>query len=123
MFDNFLGDYTIPAGATIVIAAFQVHRNPKYWGEDAHQFIPERFEPERFKKIHPYAYIPFTNGPRICIGWRYGMMFMKTLLANFLRKYEVTSPLKFEELEFELVITLKIVQKSMIAIKKRQTVD
>jgi cytochrome P450 len=55
------GEYTIPAGATIVVSAFNVQRNKKYWGEDANDFRPERFEPANFEKVHPYAYIPFTG--------------------------------------------------------------
>jgi cytochrome P450 len=55
------GDRVIPSGATIVIAAFAVQRNKEYWGEDADRFRPERFEPENFKKVPSYAYIPFTG--------------------------------------------------------------
>jgi cytochrome P450 len=58
---SFTGEYTIPAGATIIVDAFTVQRNKKYWGEDAGYFRPERFEPQNFEKIHPYAYIPFTG--------------------------------------------------------------
>lgn len=116
----FSGNYTIPSGATVLISSFQVQRNPKYWGEDANKFRPERFEPEAFKKVHPYAYIPFTGGPRICIGWRYGMMFMKTVLANVLRKYEIGSKLTFEELEYEFTVSMKVVQRAMITLSTRQ---
>lgn len=130
------GDYTVPANASIVVDTFTVQRSKQYWGEDADKFRPERFEPESFKKIHPYAFIPFTGknasshasrkynililgGPRICIGWRYGTLFVKSVLANFLRKYEVDTTLKYEELSFELLISMKVVQKCMITLKKR----
>lgn len=52
---------TIPEGSILFIFPFDVHRNPKYWGSDAHLFKPERFEPENIKDIHPYAFIPFIS--------------------------------------------------------------
>lgn len=57
----FPGDKLIPSGTTIVIAAFAVQRNKEYWGDDADRFLPERFEPQAFKKVPSYAYIPFTG--------------------------------------------------------------
>ena len=45
----------------IHIIVLNVHRNPLYWGDNAELFVPERFEPERFNKVHPYAYLPFTS--------------------------------------------------------------
>lgn len=48
-----------------MIDSFSVQRNKKYWGDDADQFKPERFEPQNFEKVHPYAYIPFTGNKKI----------------------------------------------------------
>lgn len=57
----FPGEYTIPQGATIVVCAYTVQRDKSYWGDDADLFKPERFEPEHFNKVPPYAYTPFTG--------------------------------------------------------------
>lgn len=59
--DFELDKYIIPAGANILISAYAVHHNKKYWGDDVDIFKPERFEPERFMHIHPYAFIPFSS--------------------------------------------------------------
>lgn len=60
--ENFeLQKYTIPAGANLFLFIFTLHRDKLYWGDDAESFIPERFEPERIKNVHPYAYVPFTG--------------------------------------------------------------
>jgi cytochrome P450 len=56
-----LGGYTIPKGACFVLNMYKMHRSPKYWGEDAHLFRPERFEPENIKNIHPHAFAPFSG--------------------------------------------------------------
>lgn len=55
----------IPAGAEILIFIQGVNRNPEVFTE------PDRFDPERFENISgipPYSYIPFSAGPRNCIG-------------------------------------------------------
>jgi cytochrome P450 len=58
---NPTGKHEIPPDVLVHVNIFSVHRNPKYWGDDAELFVPERFEAERFSKIHPYAYLPFTS--------------------------------------------------------------
>ena len=62
-----LGGYTIPAGTTIFMPQWTIHRDPRWFDE------PESFRPERWalglqEQIHRYAYFPFGGGPRICIG-------------------------------------------------------
>lgn len=56
----------------------------------------------------------------MCIGYRYAMLFMKSLLANFLMKYEVSTAMKYEEIELELAMTLRITQGVMISLQERQ---
>jgi len=67
-------DYKIPGtnvilekGIKTIIPVYALHHDPKYYPE------PERFDPERFNanekaKRHHYVYLPFGEGPRICIG-------------------------------------------------------
>lgn len=93
--------------------------NKKVWGEDALKFNPDRFLEENFKKIHPYAYFPFSNGPRICVGHKYAWIVMKIFLSRFLMKYRVKTNLKYEELKFNMRLTTSIVQGAMISIERR----
>lgn len=114
-----LGNYTAPAGTLMLLYCHATHTDKKYWGDDALEFKPERFSDEKFKKVHPYAYFPFSRGPRICPGNRYAWMLMRVFLSRFLRRYRVTTDLKYEELEFQYAITLSIKQGFMIKIERR----
>ncbi|XP_075970128.1 cytochrome P450 4d2-like [Anticarsia gemmatalis] len=65
-------EVTLPSGLTltrdcgIFVNIWALHRNQKYWGEDAHEFKPERFINTAL--THPAAYMAFSYGPRGCIG-------------------------------------------------------
>lgn len=61
------GDYTLPAGATIVIGTFKIHRLPEVY-PNPDKFDPDNFLPERTANRHYYAFIPFSAGPRSCVG-------------------------------------------------------
>lgn len=59
---NIMG-YEIPANTQVLISLWLLHHNPNVW-PDPSAFIPERFETEECKKHHPYAWVPFSAGPR-----------------------------------------------------------
>ncbi|ENN79235.1 hypothetical protein YQE_04419, partial [Dendroctonus ponderosae] len=59
----------IPKGANVVLSLFHLHRSEKYW-EDPQKFDPDRFLPENVSKITPYSYLPFSSGPRDCLGMK-----------------------------------------------------
>ena len=72
----------IPAGTTLVLPPWAVHRDPKWWDD------PETFRPERFDDDYPeYAYFLFGGRPGYCIGMRFVRMQMKTVLATILDEY------------------------------------
>ncbi|CAG9811205.1 unnamed protein product [Chironomus riparius] len=60
-----IGGFLIPKDSIFLMSLMRMHRNPKYWGHDAHLFKPERFAGE-LRNSRSFA--PFTGGKRLCIG-------------------------------------------------------
>ncbi|XP_033229027.1 cytochrome P450 4C1-like [Belonocnema kinseyi] len=85
---SFSGGCTLPKGSTAFCFISKVHRDEKYW-PDPLKFDPDRFLPEEVAKRNPNCYMPFSSGPRNCIGSVYAMMMMKTVLTRILLKYIV----------------------------------
>ncbi|XP_011296456.2 cytochrome P450 4d2 isoform X2 [Musca domestica] len=78
----------IPAGTNFTMGFFVCLRNPKYF-PDPDSFKPERFLVENGANIDPYAYIPFSAGPRNCIGQKFAVLEMKSTISKMLRHYEL----------------------------------
>ncbi|KAJ9581448.1 hypothetical protein L9F63_023380 [Diploptera punctata] len=90
---NVTKPYVVPgtslkleAGLKVLISVYGMHRDAKYFPD------PERFNPENFsseaKSARPhYSYLPFGEGPRICIGKRFGLLQTKLGLATLLLNY------------------------------------
>nr|WKR34924.1 cytochrome P450 CYP4G353 [Monolepta hieroglyphica] len=84
------GDYTIPAGTTVMVVQLLIHRNEKYW-QNPNKFDPDNFLPEKCQQRPFYSFIPFSAGPRSCVGRKYAMLKLKVLIADVLRKFEIVS--------------------------------
>jgi cytochrome P450 len=65
--DDQLGDYLVPAGTEVYISPYFIQRHPDLWRDPA-RFDPDRFAPDRSHERHPLAMLPFSTGPRNCIG-------------------------------------------------------
>ncbi|XP_026810291.1 probable cytochrome P450 6a13 [Rhopalosiphum maidis] len=78
----------IEKGQKIIIPVYALHYDSKYY-TDPEKFIPERFSPEEKAKRPSGIYIPFGDGPRMCIGKRFAEMEMKLAFVEMLTKFEV----------------------------------
>ncbi|XP_037034306.1 probable cytochrome P450 4ac1 [Bradysia coprophila] len=111
---------TMPKGAMLMINVLNIQRSPKYWGENAHLFYPERFLPENYGNVHPYAFIGFSAGPRNCIGAKYAWYSMKIFLSSFLRRFKVTTDLEYKDLKIKSGMLLNVVNKNSVRIVRRK---
>ncbi|MFQ5400244.1 MAG: cytochrome P450 [Anaerolineae bacterium] len=78
----------LPAGSTLVVSIYNIHRHPDYWN-DPDTFDPDRFTPKRSEGRHRYAFMPFGAGPRMCIGNHFALTEGTLLLAAIARRYEL----------------------------------
>ncbi|CAG4952015.1 unnamed protein product [Colias eurytheme] len=111
-----LSTCTVPAGVGCAILPFVLHRSEKIWGSDADCFNPDRFLPENSAHRHPCSYLPFSYGIRNCIGRHFGMLAMKSIIANVLRSYKVSSQ---ECGRLKIEILLMPVSGHLITLEKR----
>ncbi|XP_064551997.1 uncharacterized protein LOC135437852 [Drosophila montana] len=92
-------------GTRVMIPVHSIHHDPDIY-PDPESFDPSRFEPEAILSRHQFAYLPFGNGPRACIGERFGLMQVKIGIVTLLRHYQFRStqrtqiPLKFSKKNF-----------------------
>jgi cytochrome P450 len=78
--------YRIPAGATVIVSQYLMHRDPTQW-DRPEAFDPERFRPEVASTRPRYTYMPFGGGPRLCIGDQFAIMETQLLLAMFVQRF------------------------------------
>jgi cytochrome P450 len=82
--DDQLGDYFVPAGTEVYISPYFIQRHPGLW-EDPDRFNPERFGPDYSQDRRPLAMLPFSAGPRNCIGELFARIEMQIHLITIAR--------------------------------------
>ncbi|GAB1300881.1 Leukotriene-B4 omega-hydroxylase 3 [Apodemus speciosus] len=102
---------TIPKGTICLISIFGIHHNPSVWPNpevlpalSSRVYDPSRFDPENIKDSSPLAFIPFSAGPRNCIGQTFAMSEMKVVLALTLLRFRLLPDDKEPRRQPELIL-------------------
>lgn len=114
---DVLGDFPIEGGAQVVINIHGVHRHPDFW-ENPEGFQPERFTPQAQKNRHKYAYLPFSAGPRVCIGNHFALMEATLILAMIAQRYQVDLVPPYT-LEPRMTLTLRPAKGVPVVLRRR----
>jgi cytochrome P450 len=83
--DDRLGEYFVPAGTEIYVPPYFIQRHPKIW-EEPDRFNPDRFRPDNSTHRHRLATIPFSAGPRNCVGALFARIEMQIHLMTIARE-------------------------------------
>ncbi|OAP63656.1 hypothetical protein AYL99_02883 [Fonsecaea erecta] len=80
--------YTFPPGTALSVPSYTLHHSKEIWGADADEFVPERWSEKRLTPRQKEAFIPFSVGPRACVGRNVAEMELKCMVATVFRNFE-----------------------------------
>ncbi|CAG9788514.1 unnamed protein product [Diatraea saccharalis] len=108
----------VPKGTMCGLLILGAGRSHRIWGPDADQYRPERWlQPD----VDTTAFYPFSYGRRSCIGKKYSMALMKTMLAHCIREFNFTS--NAENLRLSAHITLEPLTGNLLQVHSRKLLD
>lgn len=113
-----LGGYRVPAGGTILMSQWAVHRDPR-WYDAPERFLPERWGEGLERRLPKCAYFPFGGGPRVCIGNHFAQMEAVLVLATVARCWRVAVPEHEEAIPPKPQITLRPARPVRLTLRRR----
>jgi len=86
--EMMIGDWKLPEKSRVQIDFISMLHKSDIWS-DPENFRPERFNPEILTKEQRTAWMPFSYGPRVCIGMNFSLVEQKIFIATILREFSV----------------------------------
>lgn len=100
------GKYKIKRHHQINVLLPALHRDKSVWGENADEFDPDNFAPEKEAALPPNAYKPFGNGQRACIGRQFALQEAALVIGMILQRFKLIDHKNYE-LKIKETLTLK----------------
>ena len=110
--EDTVGGFRIPAGSSVIISPYTLHRHRDFWDD------PEVFDPSRFQKDPPPAYLPFGDGPRFCVGQEFAWAEARVILPMLARAFR-WRPAPGHKVEAEPGITLRLKHGLSLLVEER----
>jgi len=86
--DDEVCGYRVPGGSFVLLSPFITQRLEEFWPQPQ-RFDPQRFAPGQARGRHPFAWFPFSAGPRVCIGKHFSMLEGQLILAMVMREFHI----------------------------------
>lgn len=115
--DTIIDGYNLPAGTSVSVPIIALHHNPTVW-EDPLRFDPERFSPEQSAKRNPFAFVPFSAGPRNCIGQSLAFDELRTVLALVLMRFRLSEDTNHPDPHFIAFLVARSVEDIHVRIQE-----
>lgn len=80
---------TVPQGVICLVSIYGTHHNPTVW-TNPHEFDPLRFDPTNMQSSSSHAFIPFSSGPRNCIGQKFALAELRVVVASTLLRFRLS---------------------------------
>jgi len=112
-----LSDRDIAAGDTVMLPIYTLHRNKLLW-DRPDVFDPDNFTAEKVKERDRFAYLPFGQGPRICIGMNFALTEAAIILATVVNRFRFAVEEGFVP-KPELTLTLRSANGLRLTVEKR----
>ncbi|KAF6257977.1 CYP97C3 [Scenedesmus sp. NREL 46B-D3] len=121
--DVLPGGYEVVKGQDVMISVYNIHHSPQVW-DDPESFLPERFpldQPIPTEQNTEYRYIPFSGGPRKCVGDQFALMEAVVALAVLLKRFEF-SLVPGQSINMTTGATIHTTDGLYMNVKERQSV-
>ena len=90
------GEYPVKKKTFTMLLTLMLHRDKSVWGEDAEAFNPENFSKEAEAERPPWAYKPFGNGQRACIGRQFAVQEAVLNIGMILQRFQLINHTNYE---------------------------